>query len=63
MLEIKDESACDIISTPFEIFADNNISIDEQLVYKSKATCGKSNGAITKINVTGHHFKMVQREG
>ncbi|SMC73386.1 gliding motility-associated C-terminal domain-containing protein [Pedobacter nyackensis] len=52
-LEVKDESACGIISSSFEIPAENTIGFDEQAVYITKTTCENTNGSITGIKLVG----------
>jgi len=52
-LEVKDESTCGIISSTFDVFAENAISIDETLVQLAKTTCGKANGSVTGIKING----------
>ena len=52
-LEVKDESACEILSSLFEIPAENTIGFDERSVYITKTTCENTNGSITGIKSIG----------
>lgn len=63
-LEVKDESACGIISSIFEITADHTISIDERSVDITKTTCGNANGSIIGITVVGaDNLKWLNENG
>ncbi|GGH04301.1 gliding motility-associated C-terminal domain-containing protein [Pedobacter zeae] len=64
ILEVKDESACEILTNTFDIASENNIEIDEMLALSSKTTCGKANGSITGIKINGNGtFKWLNENG